>query len=307
MCKVSVVINCYNGAEFLQETLDSVRNQTFQDYEIVFIDNCSTDSSADIAKAFGEKLKYFKTEKNIPLGFARNYAIERCAGEFIAFLDSDDLWDKDKLKIQVAQLEQYKECVINIANNLVLNMMANTSEIVIRDRKTGFLEYDDFAINYKYGLSSVMIRTESLKKMSKIFDTRLSYAEEFDMFLRLALLGKVYFDKSPLSTYRLHDTMHSLKLKDTIPYEYGVVIENLVETLPEFSLIHPNVIKRIEFLRDYTDAKLCIEKGKLKKSHKLMKPYIKYNKRALFFYILTVMPKPLVEAVYNIYFTKKTL
>ncbi len=304
---VSVVINCYNGEDFLRETLDSLRNQTYKDYEVIFIDNCSTDHTAEIAMEFDDRLKYFKTGHNLPLGEARNYAIERCNGEYIAFLDSDDLWDKDKLKIQVELMDKFSDCVINIANNQMLNMMTNTNEVVIRDRKTGFMDYDDFAINYKYGLSSVMIRTSSLKNMSKLFDIRLSYAEEFDMFLRLASIGGIYYYEKPLSSYRVHDSMHSLKLKDSIPHEYEIVMENLIESIPNFIEDHNDVIKRIEFLRDYTSAKLCIERENYKQSHELMKPYIKNNIRALFFYLLTAMPPIVVKNIYTRYFTKKML
>ena len=304
---VSVVINCYNGEDFLRETLDSLRNQTYKDYEVIFIDNCSNDHTAEIAMEFDDRLKYFKTGHNLPLGEARNYAIERCNGEYIAFLDSDDLWDKDKLKIQVELMDKFSDCVINIANNQMLNMMTNTNEVVIRDRKTGFMDYDDFAINYKYGLSSIMIRTSSLKNISKLFDIRLSYAEEFDMFLRLASIGGIYYYEKPLSSYRVHGSMHSLKLKDSIPHEYEIVMENLIESIPNFIEDHNDVIKRIEFLRDYTSAKLCIERENYKQSHELMKPYIKNNIRALFFYLLTAMPPIVVKNIYNRYFTKKML
>lgn len=85
MAKVSVIVNCYNSEEYLREALESIKGQTYDDYEVVFIDNCSTDNSAAIAKKFGDKLNYFKTTETIPLGAGRNYAIERCTGEYIAF------------------------------------------------------------------------------------------------------------------------------------------------------------------------------------------------------------------------------
>ncbi len=94
---VSIILNCYNGAEFLKETLESIKVQTFSDYEIIFVDNCSVDSSAEIAQQFDNRLKYFKTDKHVKLGEARNVALSKCSGEYIAFIDADDLWKQQKL------------------------------------------------------------------------------------------------------------------------------------------------------------------------------------------------------------------
>ena len=74
MPKVSVIVNCYNGEEFLAETLETIKNQTFKDYELIFWDNCSTDNTPNIAKSFDERLRYFRGEELIQLGQALNNA-----------------------------------------------------------------------------------------------------------------------------------------------------------------------------------------------------------------------------------------
>lgn len=307
MCLVSVIINCFNGEKFLRETLESLKNQTYQKYELVFIDNCSTDATAKIAKSFDDRLKYYKTDKNIPLGEARNYGLQRCKGEYIAFLDSDDLWDENKLKLQVEVFEKNPETVIVVSNNYVLNMMTNHREICITDAKTGIVEFSKFAINYKYGLSAFMIRKSAIKSMAFYFDTRLSYAEEFDFFLRLAMHGTVFYMSNVLATYRLHEKMHSLKLKESIPVEYDMVANNLIDYQPGFEKKYPNVLRRLCFLRDYTKTKLFIEKKEYKKGRVTIKPYLSYNKKAAFFYVLSFFPGKLIDAVYIKYFTKKIL
>ena len=98
---VSVIMNCYNGEKYLREAIDSVYSQTYKDWEIIFWDNASTDRSAEIAKSYNSKLKYFRGEKTIPLGAARNKALEKCSGDYVAFLDCDDLWMEDRLKKQM--------------------------------------------------------------------------------------------------------------------------------------------------------------------------------------------------------------
>ena len=91
---VSIIINCLNGEKYLLKTLQSVLNQKYQNFEVIFVDNCSTDNSAKIFKSIKDKrFKYYKTKKTINLYGARNFAAKRCKGEFVAFLDADDWWD----------------------------------------------------------------------------------------------------------------------------------------------------------------------------------------------------------------------
>ena len=97
----SVIINCYNGEEFLQETLNSIWTQTFKDYEVIYWDNQSTDRSYQIANSQKKSnLRCIKSGKFTSLGEARNQAVEKAKGEWICFLDSDDIWKPEKLKIQ---------------------------------------------------------------------------------------------------------------------------------------------------------------------------------------------------------------
>jgi glycosyltransferase involved in cell wall biosynthesis len=98
---VSIIMNCYNSDRFLKEAIDSIYAQTFSDWEIVFWDNASTDSSGEIARSYDDKLKYYRTENTTPLGEARNLAIEKAVGKYLAFLDCDDLWLEDKLQVQM--------------------------------------------------------------------------------------------------------------------------------------------------------------------------------------------------------------
>ena len=83
---VSVIMNCYNGSSYLGKAIDSVYAQTFSNWEIIFWDNASTDESGTIARSYDERLKYFRTEKNSPLGEARNSALSKVSGKYIGFL-----------------------------------------------------------------------------------------------------------------------------------------------------------------------------------------------------------------------------
>lgn len=102
--KVTIITPLYNCSEFLDETLNSVLVQTYQNWEVIMVDDCSSDNSVLIAQEFVEKdhrIKLIQLEKNSGAAVARNKAIEAATGRFIAFLDSDDLWMPNKLEKQV--------------------------------------------------------------------------------------------------------------------------------------------------------------------------------------------------------------
>ncbi|MEB3828453.1 glycosyltransferase family 2 protein, partial [Phormidium sp. CCY1219] len=98
---VSVIMNCYNGEKYLKEAIDSVYAQTYPNWEIIFVDNASVDQTAAIANSYDNRLKYFRNPLTVKLGESRNIACEHAKGEFLAFLDCDDIWMPDKLELQI--------------------------------------------------------------------------------------------------------------------------------------------------------------------------------------------------------------
>ena len=106
---VSVIMNCFNGEKYLKEAIDSVLNQTYSNWEIILWDNQSTDNSEGIVKSFNDnRIKYFYSEEFTILGEARNRALSKAQGEFIAILDCDDLWYPTKLEKQL--MAAAREC-----------------------------------------------------------------------------------------------------------------------------------------------------------------------------------------------------
>lgn len=101
---VSIITPVYNVEKFIAETIESVINQTYKEWELILVDDCSTDRSAAIIKLYSEKdsrIKYHKLEKNSGAAVARNTALRIAEGRYVAFLDSDDLWENSKLSIQL--------------------------------------------------------------------------------------------------------------------------------------------------------------------------------------------------------------
>ena len=104
---VSIIMPSWNTDRFIEESIQSVVDQTYQNWELLIVDDCSTDRTDEVVKPFLEdpRIKYFKNEKNSGAALTRNYALREASGEWIAFLDSDDLWTPDKLEKQVAFMQ----------------------------------------------------------------------------------------------------------------------------------------------------------------------------------------------------------
>ena len=110
---VSIVLNCYNGEKYLKEALSSIKAQTYKNWELIFWDNRSKDKSAKIVKSFKiKKLKYYLSKRHTSLYAARNLAIKKASGDYISFIDADDIWAKNKLKKQMKLFEDQETAVV---------------------------------------------------------------------------------------------------------------------------------------------------------------------------------------------------
>ena len=162
-------MNCYNGEKYLHEAIDSVYAQTYDNWEIIFWDNCSTDSSAKIAKSYDSKLKYYCGDDKIPLGAARNLAIEKTNGDLIAFLDVDDVWYPKKLSKQVSEFMN-KDIVLNFTNAQYIYDDGSKYNLY---RSTKVFEADLFPRLLESNiicLASVMIQKRAMFRLDQLFD-----------------------------------------------------------------------------------------------------------------------------------------
>jgi len=106
--RVSVLIPCYNAGRYLGQALDSVLGQTYQDFEIIVVDDGSTDNTAAVAAGYDRVRYIYNAHSGIPV--TRNLAVSHAKGELIAFLDADDMWESTKLEKQVAYLDSHADC-----------------------------------------------------------------------------------------------------------------------------------------------------------------------------------------------------
>jgi len=207
---VSIILNCYNGEKYLTETLSSVQNQTYKNWELIFWDNQSKDSSKKILKLFNnKKFRYFKSKKHTTLYAARNLAIKKAKGEFISFIDADDLWENDKLQLQIKYFRD-KNVAVVYGNLWIKKEALKKKKLYINYKiKEGYV-YPDLINNYNVGILTSIIRSECIKKLKKIFNDKYNIIGDYDLFLRLAKNYKFKAIQKPIATYRIHENNLSI-------------------------------------------------------------------------------------------------
>lgn len=204
---VSVVMVCRDGHPYLSAALRSVTDQTFRSWELVFWDNGSQDGSADLARALGPKARILGGAELLTLGDARRRAIETSRGRYIALLDADDLWREDKLERQVQRMEQgdvaacYSECDVVAADGRRLGRYSRHTPPAAGRVRHALLGANCMAT------STVMVSREACLQAGGP-DPSLNAAADYELWLRVAALAPVAYDREPLASYRVHrDTL----------------------------------------------------------------------------------------------------
>ena len=201
---VSIIMNCYNGETYLREGIESVLSQTYENWELIFWDNRSVDKSAKIFKSYDDKrFRYYYAPQHTLLYEARNEAIKKSSGEFIAFLDTDDFWEKDKLELQMPFFEDLKVGVV-YGNLFIVNEKLNTKKIFIKGKKPRGFILDDLLKDYCTGIVTLVIRKIFLNNRQQAFDSTFDYIGDFDLMIRMSSKYKFECVDKPIASWRSH-------------------------------------------------------------------------------------------------------
>lgn len=155
--KVSVITATYNAERFIEEMIKSVLLQTYSDLELIIVDDCSKDNTKQIIEKYiriDSRVKYYKLSKNSGAAVARNFAIEKATGRYLAFLDSDDLWDKNKLEKQLQFMIEQK-IGFSFSGYRLINEQGSLLNKEISVPKT--IRYEDLLKNTIIGCLTVII------------------------------------------------------------------------------------------------------------------------------------------------------
>lgn len=292
---VSVVMNCYNGEAYLRDALRSVVAQTYGNWELIFWDNASTDATRSIVESFADKrIRYFFAAEKIPLGGSRNAALGKARGDFIAFLDTDDIWHPAKLYLQVELLTARPEVAFVYSNfrpffGKNLPDLERCKGKYILPQPTGDV-FGKFLRQSPVNLQTVMIRRSALEGGS-LFDPILHLSEEYDLFMRVLYRNRAAYISKVLAGYRLHDKQDSMTKYELYPIEAEYILEKFRRMIPqsfsEFAADYAYFDAKIA----YYHARVAMRKGNAGLARQLIRPHVFKGGRFLAVYLLLLLPR----------------
>jgi glycosyltransferase involved in cell wall biosynthesis len=198
---VSIIIPCYNSSKFISQTIESVLNQTHQNWEMIIVDDCSTDNSVRILTEYiknDERIKLIKLEKNSGPAIARNRATEEAKGRYIAFLDSDDVWLPKKLEIQLKFMSKNKVSLCYSSYYLIDETGIETGLFITKEKSN----YDKLLKSNFIGNLTAIYDTEYLGKQYTNNVRRQDYALWLKILKRIDEANGIL---EPLAKYRIHN------------------------------------------------------------------------------------------------------
>jgi len=230
---VSILMNCFNGEEYLREAIDSVIGQTYQNWELVLWDNQSTDKSKAIFDSYQDsRLKYYCAPEHTDLGGGRANAFKHLVGDYIAVLDTDDVWLPSKLEKQL-QLFSDPDIGIVISDTLFFN---ETDDRPLYDGEyppEGNV-FRELLTGYFVSLETLMLRKSVVDKLDYGFDADFSFIADFDLVLRSASISKLAICKEVLAKWRVHEASDSWQSSVSFSEERERWIEKQAKQDPSF-------------------------------------------------------------------------
>ncbi|MBI4845999.1 MAG: glycosyltransferase [Candidatus Omnitrophica bacterium] len=235
---ISVIIPAFNCVKYIRQTLDSALSQDYENFEIICVDDGSTDNTLNILREYSRKFPdkvNVLTQKNSGPAAARNLGIKKSRGEFVAFLDSDDIWLAEKLSLQSEVLLRDKNIAFVHADFAYFNdeEEEKKSEFCIAEKKkfSGDIFHALFKKNFIL-TSSVLARKEILEKTG-LMDEGFRMSEDYELWLRIAQGSKAGYVDKALVKYRKHSQSMTT---DNIERTYSWVekaTEKIIKSFPE--------------------------------------------------------------------------
>ena len=221
---VSVVIPSYNSARFIEETLTSVLEQTLAPLEVIVVDDGSTDETCKVVERFEPRVRLVRLS-NGGVCRARNRGLQEARGQYICFLDHDDVWHPEKLALQLAAFDADRDLGVVFSSFLwwhrdasgtfppQAKMFGPTPPEAALDAEYSNWIYHQLLIDCWVLTSSATIRTDLLREVGA-FDASLPYSEDWDLWLRLSRVTRFAKLNAPLVLYRQHPIQGSRMLRD---------------------------------------------------------------------------------------------
>jgi len=288
MPKFSVIMNCHNGEKYLREAIDSVYTQTFQDWEIIFWDNVSTDSTAEIAQSYDGRLRYFRGSSMLTLGAARKAAVKEASSDWIAFLDCDDYWYKNKLELQSKGLEG-KDYILGYAGINEITMGGSLIRGLRPQHRSGYI-FEKLLYQFEVHLASSVVRRQALEFYDFNFDEAMTMYEEYNLFMRLAAKGKVLAMQDIVAAYRIGPGTLSHKQLSKLGVERHHTLNQLKEDNPGIEKLYPQAFREAHARGKYYEARYLVSVGMMKEAKQAMHSISGVDYRYRFLWLALSVP-----------------
>lgn len=216
---VSIIIPVYNTEKFIKETIKSILNQSYSNWEAIFIDDCSNDNSPRIIHDFMKtepRIKYFKTERNSGAAICRNMGISIASGTYIAFLDDDDLWYPEKLKTQIDFMQKNN---YNFSCTFYDKINENGENLGIVVKNKRILNYNSL-LKYNPGNSTVIYNA---KNLGKTYIPDIRKRNDYLMWLKvIKKSNNLYTLEIVLGSHRIRKSSLSSNKKNLVKYHWEI-------------------------------------------------------------------------------------
>ena len=270
---VSIVLTLYNDERFIAEAIESVKGQSYPNWELIIVDDASTDKSAEIAETYTEdkRIRLIRNAKNGQVSNAHNVGDRACRGAYIAPLDSDDLWDPEKLTKQVAYMEKHPECGACLTLVETINEKGEKTDdpetaelyrVENRSREDWLKEL--LMTGNHLANDSALIRKTAADEIGEN-DLCLIQLHDYDIWVRMLLKYEIYVIQEPLLKYRRFEGSGSLSTGSRanlrrLYFEYAYIIGRTVREMDNelFRKVFAGVMKNPEAR---TEAEILCEKA----------------------------------------------
>jgi len=285
--KVSINLCCYNSEKYLWETLQSVADQTYKNWELVIINDGSIDTTEPIINDFNQ-WGYLVTDhyqSNRGLGASRNKSLELSRGEYIAFLDHDDIWFPEKVEKQVYILDNHPD--IDFIYTNFFNVKNNRKLLALEGIQPEGYVFERFLCHYPVGLLTVMVRRTAIDTLDHYFDEKFKLLEELDLFMRLLYKSQAAYLCEPLAMYRIHPNMSSRKLMNQYPDEWAYLLEKFKRMVPLFEQKYSEGVHHICAQNAFCQAKVKMMEKDVISAREFLRPYKSVDFNFFLLYLMT--------------------
>lgn len=288
---VSINLCCYNSEKYLRETLESILHQTYKNWELIIINDGSTDSTESIVQEYidaGYPIIYHY-QQNKGLSYSRNKALELSGGDYIALIDHDDLWLPEKLAKQVIAMQRNKDHVLCYAGVIEIDHMGMELRRYNLKNNSGYM-FETLLRQFDINVPTALFRKSILQKSGLRFDERVSASEEYCLFMQLAVNHKFLVLPDILAKYRIYDEALTAKSISKWADEREYTLNLICNDNPGIEKKYPVEFKEAYARARYYRVRYYVSIGNKLKAIALLSQNLLTNWRYMILFIILLLP-----------------